>query len=58
MHIDLNHYRLWFVTGTQSLYGDETLKEVAEDSKKIVKYFSEESLPIQMIYKLVMINLV
>jgi len=38
------------------LYGDETLKEVAEDSKKIVKYFSEEKLPVQIIYKPVMTN--
>ncbi len=56
MKIDLGHYTLWFVTGSQSMYGDETLRKVAEDSKTIVKYFSEENLPVQVIYKPVMTN--
>ena len=34
---DLNQFEVWFVTGSQHLYGPETLKQVAEDSKKIVK---------------------
>ncbi len=33
----LSQYEVWFVTGSQHLYGPETLKQVAEDSKKIVK---------------------
>ena len=34
--IDLTKFEFWFVTGSQSLYGDETLRQVAEDSKKMV----------------------
>jgi L-arabinose isomerase len=31
----LNTYEVWFVTGSQGLYGPETLKQVAADSAKI-----------------------
>ena len=34
---DLKQFEVWFATGSQHLYGPETLKQVAEDSKKIVK---------------------
>ena len=40
MEIDLKKYEVWFVTGSQHLYGDETLKQVAEHSKYIVKEFN------------------
>ncbi len=30
-----NSKEIWFITGSQHLYGPETLKQVAEDSKKI-----------------------
>jgi L-arabinose isomerase len=33
--IDLKKFEVWFVTGSQSLYGEETLKQVAEHSKTI-----------------------
>jgi len=33
--IDLKEFEVWFVTGSQHLYGDETLKQVDVDSKKI-----------------------
>ena len=28
--------QIWFVTGSQSLYGDETLKQVADQSKAVM----------------------
>ena len=34
--IDLAEYEFWFLTGSQDLYGEETLKQVAVNSKKIV----------------------
>ena len=34
---DLKQFEVWFATGSQHLYGPETLKQVAEDSQKIVK---------------------
>ncbi len=33
----LKDYSVWFVTGSQHLYGPEALKQVAEDSKRIVE---------------------
>jgi len=56
MNLDLKKYKLWFVTGSQHLYGEETLKEVANHSKKMVEYFSEANLPVQIINKPVMTN--
>ena len=38
--IDLKKLEVWFVTGSQALYGEETLKQVAEHSQQIVKSFS------------------
>jgi L-arabinose isomerase len=35
--INLKQYEFWFLTGSQHLYGDETLRQVADDSKKIVE---------------------
>lgn len=31
---------LYFITGSQDLYGEDTLKDVARDSKKIVEFYS------------------
>jgi len=38
---ELSKYEFWFLTGSQHLYGDEALKHVAEDSKKIVESLNE-----------------
>jgi L-arabinose isomerase len=35
--IDLKEYEIWFVTGSQDLYGEETLRKVAEHSQQIAK---------------------
>ncbi|RPH99056.1 MAG: L-arabinose isomerase, partial [Calditrichaeota bacterium] len=48
---------VWFVTGSQHLYGEETLKQVAAHSQEIVKTFSVSSrIPIEVVYKPVMIT--
>src|SRR5262245_54069185 len=39
--IDLSSLELWFVTGSQHLYGDEVLKQVAANSAAIVKGLGE-----------------
>ncbi len=36
--MSLKDYEVWFVTGSQHLYGEETLKQVAEHSQTISKY--------------------
>lgn len=37
----LKKYEVWFVTGSQGLYGPETLNQVAVDSAKIAAYFDK-----------------
>jgi L-arabinose isomerase len=49
--IDLKEYEVWFVTGSQHLYGDDALKEVAEHSRKIASGLSEDKqLPVKVIF--------
>jgi hypothetical protein len=47
--INLKQYELWFVTGSQHLYGPETLKQVAEDSKTVAAALSEK-LPVTVVF--------
>ncbi|MGA2140929.1 MAG: L-arabinose isomerase [Brevinematales bacterium] len=42
--IDLKQFEIWFVTGSQHLYGDETLKKVDADSKAIVAGLSQSGM--------------
>ncbi|MDB4902285.1 MAG: araA [Mucilaginibacter sp.] len=50
--IDLKAYEIWFVTGSQHLYGEETLRKVAEHSQQIAKSFNEDKkIPVKVIYK-------
>lgn len=49
--LKLKPYEFWFVTGSQHLYGPETLKQVAEDSTKIVEEFNNSSLPFKVVFK-------
>ena len=34
--------KLYFITGSQDLYGNETLKQVAVDSKELVDFLNEK----------------
>jgi len=34
---DLKQYEFWFITGSQHLYGEETLRRVAEDAQAMVR---------------------
>ena len=50
--IDLIQYEVWLVTGSQHLYGDATLRKVAEDSQKIALGLSETGkLPLRVVFK-------
>ncbi|RPD96040.1 L-arabinose isomerase [Aureibaculum marinum] len=50
--IDISQKEVWFITGSQHLYGEETLKKVAENSQNIVKGLNDSShLPIKIIWK-------
>ena len=49
--INLNQYEFWFLTGSQHLYGDETLRQVASDSKKIVEAFNaDKQMPCKLVW--------
>jgi L-arabinose isomerase len=49
---DLKKLEVWFVTGSQHLYGEETLKKVAEHSQTISKALDAENLiPVSIVYK-------
>lgn len=49
---DLKHLDLWFVTGSQHLYGEETLKQVAAHSEEIAKHLDNaEQIPVRVVFK-------
>lgn len=48
---------VWFVTGSQHLYGPETLKQVAANSQTIAAAFNVSAdIPVQVVFKPVLIN--
>jgi L-arabinose isomerase len=50
--IDLKEHEVWFITGSQHLYGEETLKKVAEHSQQIAKGLdSAKQMPVKVIFK-------
>ena len=50
--IDLKQYQIWFVTGSQHLYGPETLEQVAVDSQEIAAALSDSDyMPVDVIFK-------
>ena len=50
--IDLKNYEVWFITGSQNLYGSETLRQVAEHSKEIANYLdNSEKIPVKVVLK-------
>src|SRR6059058_1742974 len=52
MMIDLKQFEVWFVTGSQHLYGPETLEKVAEHAKEIAQALSRaENIPVNVVWK-------
>ena len=50
--IDLNGYEIWFVTGSQELYGEEVLQQVAADSVAIIDGLNASNkLPVTIVFK-------
>jgi L-arabinose isomerase len=49
---NLKEFEVWFVTGSQHLYGDDTLKLVAEHSKLITQGLtSSKYIPVKVVFK-------
>jgi len=52
MKIDLKQYEVWFATGSQNLYGPETLEQVAADSQAIAKALDASPfIPVKVVFK-------
>jgi L-arabinose isomerase len=50
--MDLKQLEVWFVTGSQHLYGEETLKQVAAHSQSIAKALdSSKPIPVKVVFK-------
>ncbi|HKO79468.1 MAG TPA: L-arabinose isomerase [Chitinophagaceae bacterium] len=50
--INLKSLEVWFVTGSQHLYGEETLKQVASHSQQIASSLDEApTLPVKVVFK-------
>jgi L-arabinose isomerase len=45
----LDGYEVWFVTGSQSLYGEDTLRQVADQSQAVADGFA--GLPVRVVWK-------
>ena len=53
--IDLKQYEVWFVTGSQHLYGSRTLEQVAKDSREIASALdASTTIPVKVVFKLVL----
>ncbi|HEY9509048.1 MAG TPA: L-arabinose isomerase, partial [Verrucomicrobiae bacterium] len=55
--INLKQLEVWFVTGSQHLYGPETLKKVAEHSQEIAKGLNAaRAIPVKVVFKPVLVS--
>ncbi|MGM0529944.1 MAG: L-arabinose isomerase [Bacteroidota bacterium] len=54
---NINNYEVWFITGSQHLYGESPLKQVADHAQAITRALDEASnIPVKVVYKPVMTN--
>ncbi|SFZ94311.1 L-arabinose isomerase [Flaviramulus basaltis] len=50
--IDISNKEIWFVTGSQHLYGEETLNQVAKNSQDIAKGLDASNyIPVKVVFK-------
>jgi L-arabinose isomerase len=50
--VDLKEYEVWFITGSQDLYGEETLKQVAGHSQQIARSLdATNQIPVKVVFK-------
>ncbi|TJZ63480.1 L-arabinose isomerase [Sphingobacterium olei] len=54
---EMNKLQVWFITGSQDLYGPETLAQVAKHAEEVANYFNDSQIiPVQVIYKPIVKN--
>ncbi|MDA3823620.1 MAG: L-arabinose isomerase [Bacteroidales bacterium] len=57
MNTNLKQFEAWFLTGSQHLYGEETLRQVASNSQDIVRGLNASiEIPVTIVYKPVLTN--
>ncbi|MBU8902189.1 MAG: L-arabinose isomerase [Victivallales bacterium] len=50
--INLKQFEVWFICGSQHLYGEDTLKQVAANAQEIVKYFNDSGkIAVNIVWK-------
>lgn len=50
--VSLDHYEVWFLTGSQHLYGEDVLKQVAAQSQDIADALNAASnIPVRVVWK-------
>lgn len=55
--LNLKSFEIWFVTGSQHLYGPETLELAAEHSRKIAESLNNDpSIPCKIVFKPIVTN--
>ncbi|MEH6304422.1 L-arabinose isomerase [Olivibacter sp. CPCC 100613] len=55
--LNLKTFDVWFITGSQDLYGPETLAQAAEHASQIADYLSKQALiPVNIVYKPIVKN--
>jgi L-arabinose isomerase len=48
----LEQFEVWFLTGSQDLYGDDTLRQVADNAERMVAALNEASaIPVRIVYR-------
>lgn len=48
----LSNYEVWFLTGSQHLYGPEAIEQVGEHSQEIASYLNDvDGIPVNVVYK-------
>jgi L-arabinose isomerase len=48
----LDRYELWFVTGSQGMYGEETLRQVAEDARRVAAALdASDAIPVRVVHR-------
>ena len=51
-NIPLSHLEAWFVTGSQHLYGEDVLQQVADHSRQIAGALNDAaSIPVSVVFK-------
>jgi L-arabinose isomerase len=51
LQTSLDQYEVWFLTGSQHLYGPETLKQVADQSRQVAETLDAASdVPVKVVW--------